>query len=301
LKRAFEHTYYHFPTKNKSVENLADYYFSVEAYDKAFEILEKQQKRTGSDINYISYKGRYFFVKNNLPAAIKEYEKIAHLSYFPVDAKYRLARSYDRTGNIKKALEYYAETIKTKQFDFDNHTERARKRMKELQAIASPQIIALKKAVQDNPNNLNAYAQLGVAQEENLMYEEAILTYTKILNLGGENWALYFNLGNVYKKVGKYDKATTNYKKSISLNNKYADTYNNLGTALKKSQDYDAAIEATKTAIEINPNLKEAYYNLATLYYKIGDEENALKYFNYVLKNYPEMENDVALYMNDLK
>jgi tetratricopeptide (TPR) repeat protein len=301
VKNAFGHTYRYFPNKKKAVINLANYYFSIKEHDKAFEILEKQYQLTGSDINLRAFKGRYFFLQNKYGDAIAEYEKIIYTSVCSMDAKMKLAQSYDRTGNSLKAIKFYSETIKSKEIDVFGYKETAKKRIKELQALSSPQLEYLRKKVQNNPADVKAYAKLAGALEENYMYEDAISAYEKIIAINGSYWAIYYNLATLYSKVEKFDKAVENYNKSISLNNQYPDTYNNLGLILKEMQDYEGAIEATKTAMNLDPKFKDAALNLAILYYETGNKTNALKYFNYTLTNFPEMEDEVNFYKNKLK
>lgn len=289
------------PKSSKACYNIADYYFTSGEFDKAFKLLENHSKIIESDIILLIFKGRYLFLKNDFNGAIKAYEKIINKRACPIEAKYMLARSYEIIGNNKKALLLYSKTIKYKGLDDRDYKEKASKRIKTLQALTSLSIEPLRKAVKEHPTDLNTHAKLGIALEENLMYNEAALVYEKILSLGGANWGLYFNLGNVYKKMGNYKLAVTNYNKSIELNNQYPDTYNNLGLVLKELHDYDGAIKATKDAMALDPNFKEAPFNLATLYFIIGEKDNALKYFNHVLERFPELKDDVAGYMKELK
>lgn len=300
-KSLMEHAYFYYPTRGSVALSLASYYEGVNEYEKGYKILEKEKEETGNPYHLIAYEGWHKFNNNDFLGAIQEFEKMVDSPYFLVNSKYCLARSYDKIGNTKKALSYYFAAIQSRDIDLVKYRHRSQLRFDALQKVAANELIKFQKIVDDNPGNLNAYAQLGVAQEEYLQYKQAILTYEKILSLGGTNWALYYNLGNIYKKTEDFEKAIEFYNKSILLNNQYADTYNNLGAALKKMEDYEGAIKATKIAMELDPKSKDAAFNLGLLYHRIEDEENAKKYFTYVLTNFPELKGVVTPYLEELK
>jgi tetratricopeptide (TPR) repeat protein len=288
------------PTAPKAYFNIATYYFNSGEHEKAIEILKKQKELTGSDILLNAFNGVWLFEKNDYVGAIREFEKITNYSACPINAVFMFAQAYDKTKNTKKAMEFYSETVKSNFQDGKGYKKMAEKRIVELQTFSSAEISVLRKRVQEYPTDLKSYAKLASLLEDNLMYNEAILTYEKIISISGDYWAVYYNLATIYSKVEEYDKAVENFRKSISLNNKYPFSYNNLGLILKEMKDYEGAIEATKTAMNLDPNFKDAALNLAIIYFEKGDQVNALKYFNYVLSNFPELEGKVAIYMNKL-
>ena len=90
----------------------------------------------------------------------------------------------------------------------------------------------------------------------------AIATYRQAIQQNPHDVAAYNNLGVALAKQGNLTEAIAAYNKAIEINPKLADTYNNLGVALFQQQRPDEAIAAYHKAIEIDADLPEVYSNL---------------------------------------
>ena len=62
-------------------------------------------------------------------------------------------------------------------------------------------------------------------------YDEAIIQYEKILDLGYENASLYYNMGNVYFKLGQIGKSILYYERAKKLSPRDEDIEFNLEIA----------------------------------------------------------------------
>lgn len=123
-----------------------------------------------------------------------------------------------------------------------------------------------KKAIEINPNYVNAYNNLGMAYEEMGLFDKAIVEYKKAIQLKPNYKRAHGNLGSVYGKKRLFDRAIAECKEAIEIDPAYADAHNNLGIAYINKGWVDQAMTEFKKAIELEPNHMNAHYNLGLVY-----------------------------------
>jgi len=128
-------------------------------------------------------------------------------------------------------------------------------------------ILNSKRAIELKPNYAEAHYNLGAACFKKGLVDEAIASYKKAIELKPDFAQAYCNLGAAYYSKGLYDKAIVSYKKAINLKPNYAEAHGNLGIAYGKKELYDEAIASFKKAIEIEPDLADAHCNLGMTYF----------------------------------
>ena len=154
-------------------------------------------------------------------------------------------------------------------------------------------------------------------------YEVAVELYKQIIKSDPQNYYVQFALAACYQNLGQYKQAKTIYYKLLQREEQTQQTKNELignliaviseespidaiylleklanenqesdyilaGTAMAydKIKKSDQAILLLKKAININPAEVKYKFNLAIIYDKISDEQNALAYYQDVIKNY---------------
>ncbi len=93
-------------------------------------------------------------------------------------------------------------------------------------------------------------------------YDDAILNFTKAIELDSNYTRAYSNRGNAYYNQNKYEEAIVNYTKAIELDSNATRAYNNRGNAYFKQKNYDKAMADYAAAIELVPNDADFYNNL---------------------------------------
>ena len=88
-----------------------------------------------------------------------------------------------------------------------------------------------------------------------------------------------FFLANAYYYQGEYDEAILCYTRAINLDPQHELAYNNLGVVYYKKQNDEKALENFKNAIAINSNFAEPYNNIGVIYYNQGKLQLAKDYF----------------------
>lgn len=114
-----------------------------------------------------------------------------------------------------------------------------------------------KKAVQLNFDNFEAWFYLGYSLKKNNQIDDAIIAYTRALELKPDSSCAFQNLGNIYR----------NYK-----------------------NDPEMAIKLYKQYIKLNPDDTDAKSSLGTLYLKMKNYKDGWKYLEYCINKARAME-----------
>ena len=116
-----------------------------------------------------------------------------------------------------------------------------------------------------------------------------------------DDWEIsYFYRGVVNQALGNYDEAMLDYTKAIQINPKMTDAYYNkayisLSRKDIENPDIKKAIADLEKALELDPKFIDALYAMAAAYKKIEDYHKALEYLEKLLQIEPQAINAKAL------
>ena len=162
---------------------------------------------------------------------------------------------------------------------------------------------------QKSPQKARGYNNLGVAYQDQGLYEEATSNFRiavqrdpdysdALSNLGYSLWKLgqleeaskqlqlaiakeprnahaYNSVGLISFDQNRFGPAITAFKKAIELKPVYVAAHNNLGLVYKKQGKPDEAIDAFRSAADLNPDAPEPRFNLGLVYARIGRYDEA--------------------------
>lgn len=134
----------------------------------------------------------------------------------------------------------------------------------------------VRKKVEKNPEDADAWYHLADVYERNGQYAEAIDSYKKILKIKPGAGYAYLKMGTAYDRINRPAEAVNALKKAVQYMPGYAVPYNNLGMAYGKLGNLDEEITALKKAIKLRPRYSAARYNLGITYLKKGDRKAAV-------------------------
>jgi tetratricopeptide (TPR) repeat protein len=124
----------------------------------------------------------------------------------------------------------------------------------------------------------------GYAHGEAKRHAEAIVAYSKAIELDPAYTDSYYNRGFAYYNLQQYENAIRDYNKAIELNPAYAVAYNNRGNAYDDLKHYEEAVRNYSKAIELDPAYADAYDNRGYTYYSLKRYEEALYDHNKAIK-----------------
>ena len=101
-------------------------------------------------------------------------------------------------------------------------------------------------------------------------YEDAILTYQKVLVLNPRDDVAHNKLGIAYHLLPDLQKAKVEYEQAKKLNPKYYEAWNNLGTVYYSLKNYKKAIKYYQKAVALNSTSATTYHNLGAAYFAVN-------------------------------
>jgi cytochrome c-type biogenesis protein CcmH/NrfG len=115
-------------------------------------------------------------------------------------------------------------------------------------------IVALEKETSANPDNYEAWVELGNSYFDSNQYEKSIVAYRKALEIKPDNANVWTDMGVMYRRNGNPHQAIDSFDKAIEADPKHEVSRMNKGIVLLHDlQDVEGAIKAWEGLLEINP------------------------------------------------
>ncbi|MFB3905862.1 MAG: tetratricopeptide repeat protein [Acidobacteriota bacterium] len=181
--------------------------------------------------------------KNQVGAAIREWQKAAELNPEEARVHFNLALALEKQGQIEGAIAEY------------------------------------QKAVDLDPENSGACTNLAVALARRGQMDEAIEYFAKAVALQPSSAKAHGNLGAALMEKGRLDEAIEHCRTALQIDPEYADAHNSLGIILTRIRDVDGAIVHLEKAVAVNPRSFEYRYNLGSALAAKGRFEEAIPHF----------------------
>ena len=131
-------------------------------------------------------------------------------------------------------------------------------------------------------------------------YEQAIENINKSIEMK-KDWEIpYFYRAVAYHALENYDEAMLDYTKAIQLNDKMTDAYYNRAKIILSNQnstmaDIHNAVEDLEKALNLDEKFVDALYAMAAAYKKLGDYHKSLVYLEKLLEIAPDAVHAKAL------
>ncbi|MDR2639127.1 MAG: tetratricopeptide repeat protein [Helicobacteraceae bacterium] len=101
------------------------------------------------------------------------------------------------------------------------------------------------------------------------------------------------HLGVAYRKLKMYDKAEEVYKRSIQIDSGNLVPYLNLALIYQMTDRAEESVQAYKTAAKLAPDDPEPYYGIGVAYRSIGDYKQSIVYFDEAIKRYKAQNSEL--------
>lgn len=119
------------------------------------------------------------------------------------------------------------------------------------------------------------YRSLGDDLSYKRNYTEAIVNYTKSIEIDAEDRTAYNNRGRAFEQLNRLDDALADFTRVIEIDPTSRNGYHNRAVIYYKKGEYQKAVEDFTRAIEIDPGFKEAYANRANAYQMLAQRNLA--------------------------
>jgi superkiller protein 3 len=145
------------------------------------------------------------------------------------------------------------------------------------------------KAIDIDPNDAEAYNNMGRSSHDLKNYHEAIRYCQKAIEINSKFAAAYYHMGYTYQVLKNYHEALRCYKKTVNFN-PYSIIvyYNETGNECYDLKNYKAAIHYYKKVMDNVPvflmilatchNMKDVYSNMEDAYSELADYGKLVRY-----------------------
>ena len=223
---------------------------AMEEFHKALE-LNPDLEYTHYMIGWLYFNPR--FSGRNREKALAEWKKEEQLnpkSLGALQVYADRAEYYVKAGDPDNAIKDY-EKIATNGFARDDIKD-AREWITRLRALKD-ELARLEAEFRANPDEPGVIIELGKIQYNNSMFDEAVKTWTKAVEVYPENAELRNYLGKVLLERGRPDEAAKQLQKAIELDPTNAMVYYNLAAAEDILEETAAAMAHYEKYLELNP------------------------------------------------
>lgn len=129
--------------------------------------------------------------------------------------------------------------------------------MPDLEAMADPHIKELQAFLKENPDNAQAWVELGNAFFDLDRFEEAIETYNKALSLAPGNPHVLTDIGVMYRRNNEPEKALQSFNRAVEIQPDFESAWFNKGVVyMHDLNDIPKAIEAWEQLVKVNPTAR---------------------------------------------
>lgn len=144
-------------------------------------------------------------------------------------------------------------------------------------------ISSMQTAVEQNPKYFNAYIQLGLLFSKK--HNPAAITYfNNAINAEPNNVEAYYDIGMFYQNMQDYDNAIKAYQNLLQVDSTYKFALYCLGTVYYiGKQDYKQSLAYYSRAIRSDSAYSLAYYGRGNCYEQLGQNDKAMNDFNAAL------------------
>lgn len=150
-------------------------------------------------------------------------------------------------------------------------------------------------------DDYKTYLDEGISDINNNRFSDAIKKINKSIELKNDWDISYFYRAVANQALEKYNDAMLDYTKTIQLNDKMTDAYYNRANIILSRKDIENpniknAVKDLEKALELDPKFVDALFAMAAAQKKLGEYHKALEYLEKLLEIEPN-----AIYAKALK
>ena len=239
-------------------------------------LVQSGEQAYADRFTYIPYIGLFIMIAWGLPELLSKwpYRKITFgISMAVVLAALGIC-GRQQVGYWKNSAALFTHALEVTQNNYVAHYFLAEELRK--QGKVSLAMEHCRKALEIKPNYVNAIITLGSVLAEQGDLNQAIGYFQKALKLTSNSASAYdhYNLGVALLKCSKLNDAVVCFTRAVQIAPDFADAHNNLGIALKKQGKFSEALAHFTKAVQLRSDWPTAMGNLALLIATAPDIKN---------------------------
>ena len=236
-------------------------------------------------------KAMSLFKERKYKEAIDAFHSVLETEPDNADVYNNLGVAYSCLANFEQAENYY-----TKAIELNPEMAQAYINLSDLYYKAGDLASALgtlQRGSYELRDNLAIAHLLARVYIEDQRWEDAIDELKRVLDGEPENYDAYYDLGHVYFELGDYEGAISNFETVLTYQENNELLYYALAQAYEANNEINKAISNYLKAIAVNDKFTLAYKKVGVLFLARNDYEDAIEYFeDYLQFDIPQEEKD---------
>lgn len=151
------------------------------------------------------------------------------------------------------------------------------------------------RAIQKDPNRIQAYNLRGRAYTSLERYDRALEDFAEAEKIDPDDAETYFNRGYLHQQQDRYSDAINDYDKATSKKEDYGEAYYRRGRIKYDLDEMEEALEDFTEAIRSKPDYFDAYFQRSLILQEFEEYPSALDDLNKAIELNP---NDLRVYYN---
>ena len=203
------------------------------------------------------------------------------------DAHANLALAYKDTGNNRKAVRHFRESIRLNPGNPVTHNNLGNI----LRLVDQPREAArsYERALKLQPSFAECWSNLAAAMNESDRHKQGLAAADRALQLDPGLAQAWNNKGDILLGQARYGEALDHYRKATELSPKYAAAMINMARVQRDMEAPEDALETLGKVLSIEPRNPEAHHVLGVLHEQMGDRESAASHFQAAIATAPDM------------
>lgn len=229
---------------------------------------------------------RRFLEKDDLPSAVRAYERAAETSPNYPDIRYRLGQALERMGRTDAAATQYEEAVRARPDYVEAHVALGFVRLErqEVEAAAA----AFRRALDLRIERLEAPFAMGLKKLEGDRPAEAGDYFREVFLGEPRRFDTLFRSAMTHLRDEEYEKSLKDLDAAREIHPRFPDLPNYRGIALAELDRLEDAAEAFREATRLSPHYDVPRLNLAFTLSRMGEYRAAEKELEIVLDGDPE-------------
>ena len=217
------------------------------------------------------------FDSGNYDQAIYHFEKVVRL--YPEDhvTLHNLARSYEVTGDIEQAIEYYSKSIKQTIDPYEYNSYVGRGRCLWAREEYDLAVIDFNNALSANPRNFESRYYRARYHIKNNRFRKAYEDINIALEVDPENPQALYHKGLIYGQWGNIPLAIRSFSKAVQGKPDFAAAYFGRGVMYQSLDRYSRALQDYDMAFTLGLNSDELLYRQGACYFQTGQPDKGCK------------------------
>lgn len=231
-------------------------------------------------------KAQQAYQEKKYTKAIIGFQQALEIEPNNIDALWSLARSYQATHNNRAAIKCY---LQIAEYDTNYHEIDLNIGINyyfEKEYDHAQQY--LQKAIERNPNQVEAYTYLGRLYAKKADYQNALNFLGTALTIAPHNFEVHHYLGRTFQKMNNMERALEQFQNASTINPTDITNLLKIGNLYNILNKTDDALNTYMQVLEINPTFYAAMYNIGYTLKRQGHLRQAINIYKKILEQKPD-------------